>query len=426
MRLVFAISWLAVLLTAVEAASVKSEPAFKVPPPPNLDRFYSPPKDYTRRKNGELLKYRMVPTDLKFLKYDKAYQLMYKSEDSHGKPTYGVTTVIIPKKIANARHFVTYNYYEDASAIKCAPSYNLQTPDWDNDPMFMRFLNDGYVINMPDYEGPKSQFGAGIQAGKSTLDSVRAVLASQHITGVPRDAKTVMLGCSGGSIPTGWAAELQPSYAPDLAKSVVGASMCGVIANVTATILRVNDGIYSGVIASGIFGIEAAYPEFRTALDKYRLPKAKSLDVAGKECSFPVGQKFLFDDMFDYFKGGVKALYDPVISKVLNGVVMGKNTPHMPVFMYQGFQDEFTPIQVMDKLYNDYCRRGASISYSRSPNADHYTANLNGVESTMGFMSDALNGKKMRRGCKKVTADLDKTKSHNELWLAPVRKRSGH
>ena len=48
------------------------------------------------------------------------------------------------------------------------------------------------------------------------LNSIRAALKSGKITNIKDDAKVVMWGYSGGSLASGWAAALQPSYAPEL------------------------------------------------------------------------------------------------------------------------------------------------------------------------------------------------------------------
>jgi Secretory lipase len=58
----------------------------------------------------------------------------------------------------------------------------------------------------------------------NTLDSIRAAFSSSTI---PGDARVAMLGYSGGAIATEWAAELAPTYAPDVDKRMIGAAIGG-------------------------------------------------------------------------------------------------------------------------------------------------------------------------------------------------------
>ena len=101
--------------------------------------------------------------------------------------------------------------------------------------LMVPMLKQGYYVVSPDYEGPKSTFTVGRQSGKATLDSIRAILKSNKFTGIKSDAKVAMWGYSGGSLASGWAAALQPKYAPELKKNLIGAALGGFVTNITAT-----------------------------------------------------------------------------------------------------------------------------------------------------------------------------------------------
>jgi hypothetical protein len=45
-------------------------------------------------------------------------------------------------------------------------------------------LEQGWIVRIPDYEGPKAAFAAGPQSGMAALASIRAVLKSSNITGI--------------------------------------------------------------------------------------------------------------------------------------------------------------------------------------------------------------------------------------------------
>lgn len=56
-------------------------------------------------------------------------------------------------------------------------------------------------------------YAAGKMAGHAVLDSVRGMLSERPDLA---ESPIVMHGYSGGAIATAWAAQLQPTYAPEL------------------------------------------------------------------------------------------------------------------------------------------------------------------------------------------------------------------
>ena len=73
------------------------------------------------------------------------------------------------------------------------------------------------------------------------------------------------MGYSGGSLATGWAAALQPVYAPELQKNIVGAAVGGFAANITAIAESVDGTIFAGLITLALNGLANEYPDLKTA-----------------------------------------------------------------------------------------------------------------------------------------------------------------
>ena len=67
-----------------------------------------------------------------------------------------------------------------------------------------------------DESNELSAFGPGHLAGQAVLDSVRAVLAFNQSQLDAASTRVAAIGYSGGALATGWAAALQPTYAPDV------------------------------------------------------------------------------------------------------------------------------------------------------------------------------------------------------------------
>ena len=74
------------------------------------------------------------------------------------------------------------------------------------------------------------------------------------------------MGYSGGSLASGWAAALQPDYAPELSRNLLGVALGGFITNVTATVEATDDTIFAGIAANVLGGIANEYPEFKSIL----------------------------------------------------------------------------------------------------------------------------------------------------------------
>lgn len=106
-------------------------------------------------------------------------------------------------------------------------------------PQALAFLVLGYAVAMPDHEGPDAEFLAGPQEGHATLDGIRAV-HNFDTHGIGAANPVALYGYSGGANATAWAAQLQPSYAPDL--HLAGAAIGGTPADPAATARFIDGG----------------------------------------------------------------------------------------------------------------------------------------------------------------------------------------
>ena len=240
---------------------------------PLVDDFYNPPRGYESAKLGEILKLRKTPGKISSLfipvEVKNSWQLLVRSEDSFGNAAAIVTTVIEPFN-ADPSKVVSYQSWEDAANIECSPSYGMQfgaplsSVQTQVDMIFIvPLLNKGYFVVLPDYEGPKSTFGVGRQSGKATLDSIKAVLKTKDFSGINDDAQVAMWGYSGGTIAAGWAATLQPKYAPELKKNLIGAALGGFVINITATAEATDGTLFAGLIPNALNGLANEFPDFK-------------------------------------------------------------------------------------------------------------------------------------------------------------------
>ncbi len=346
------------------------------------------------------------------IKVHGAYQLLYRTTDSQGNPQATVTTIIVPEN-ADPTKLLSYQIAEDASWINCAPSYILQSIQnplngiTGNVEMILIIaaLKQGWIVNTPDYEGPNAAFSSGIQSGQATLDSVRAALASENITGVSSSAKYQMWGYSGGSIASEWAAELQPSYAPEL--NFAGVAIGGTIANLSASALAMNRGPFTGLIPAAILGLAAGYPNLTYLFDELLVPsKASAFKQAGTQCIATNIVQFAFQDMFRYSKLGLEDLFRlPEVKAVLDttGLMGVHGVPQMPMYIYNAVLDELTPIAGVDAVIEKLCAQGADIQYVRHLLSAHVTEAVTGLGDAFLFLKDRFDGVPLQSGCKTKT-----------------------
>uniref|UniRef100_A0A060T4S2 ARAD1C05984p n=1 Tax=Blastobotrys adeninivorans TaxID=409370 RepID=A0A060T4S2_BLAAD len=353
---------------------------------PETDPFFQSPSGFEVYAPGSILRQREVPYSLN-VTYSKAYQLLYRTNNALGGADVSVTTVIVPKNVTS-NALVSIQQPEDASYIRCAPSYTLHET---TDTMVQAILDLGIVVNYPDYEGQDSAFTAGIQSGQMTLDSIKAALQTTNATGVNRQSPVVMWGYSGGSIATGWAAELRSVYAPDL--ELAGAAVGGLVNNMTAEITTLNGGPNSGFLPASLSGLSKAYPQFGQAVQSYLLPQyTEQMAAVDSMCVAEDLQRYQNTDVLTWFSIGKDFLNLPVAQQVMSRNIMGEYTPDIPMLVYEGARDEIVPVETVDNIVSTFCNDGAKITYYRDPDTNHTETAVKGFGLAVKWLGQALQG----------------------------------
>ncbi|KAI8086683.1 secretory lipase-domain-containing protein [Halteromyces radiatus] len=388
---------------------------------PSNDPFYTPPAKFENKKPGTILKFRILPTSslpsISNENLKAIYQFLYRTNDGLGKPTASVTTLLVPTN-ADPTKLISYQASEDSASKDCAPSYIYQQelnpgpiPIPSPEPFLLDdLLSRGYYLNMADYEGLQAMFAVGLMAGHAVLDSIRAVLNSGNLTQLHPDATVQMLGYSAGAHATGWAAQLQSSYASEL--KIIGAAMGGTPVDVNATINAVNGGPFASLIPSGILGMMHQYDDLADYVDQIILPdKKQEFLEAQSMCSQDILDKYAFQDIFSYFSRP-DFLADPVAIKAISNNIMGKmGAPRFPLFMFHAIHDEIVPIAPAMDLYNSWCAdTSTSIQFVADELSEHFILTVTGTANAINFLVDQFNNKTAPPGCTyrtTVTSALD-------------------
>ncbi|KAI9290325.1 putative secretory lipase [Umbelopsis sp. AD052] len=410
-RVVTTFVWVGLWLSSI-ATPTLAVPVRRAAVLPQDDPFYTPPAGYESSAPGEILRTRPVPNKLAaFSAFPQnianAWQILYRTTDALGNPQATVTTVMEPHN-PDTTKLLSYQVAEDSAYQGCAPSYVLQAGTGLSDTasqaellLMDAALDRGWYVSTPDYEGPNSAFTAGIQAGHATLDSIRAVLKSTNVTNVSGNATVAMWGYSGGALASGWAAELQPTYAPEL--KIAGAAIGGTPGDLNATLYAVNKGLFVGLVPAGIVGLCQQYPELNEyVIANLKADKKDAFFKANSQCLDADTSQYAFQDMFSYFTN-YNVLQGDVAVKILNENKMGKYIPKIPLHMYHSANDEMVPFAPTQALVKQYCSQGVNIEFVKDELSEHIILAITGAADALIWLNDRFNGVPVKQGCSSRT-----------------------
>jgi hypothetical protein len=389
---------LAVILIALGAAPAAATP-------PQADPFYGVPPGIEHLANGTVIDSRQVTaTEFSIPINANAWQVRFKTQDNTGAPTADITTVLVPRTAwtgPGPRPVLSYQMPEDGVGLKCAPSYVLTaglaapsntTPDAQT----VAFaVGRGWTVVVPDYEGPQSMWlGADGQA-RGVLDSLRAARAFKP-AGIDPRTPIGLWGYSGGAIASSTAAQLQPSYAPDL--KLAGVALGGNNASIRAGLQAFDGSLFGGAIVIGFIGLDRAYPEYHLA-DYLNSTGSAAVAQSQEDC---IADAVLEHPLFraSYALKDPNDLNGPAWSDVFNlaSPLTFPGTPATPIYDYHATGDELAPIGPDRQLVARYCQAGVTVQHVENP-GDHFTEVAVGEPGAMRFLADRFAGRPATNTC---------------------------
>jgi len=402
---------LALLLTAATALALAAAPARagQVPVPED-DPFYAVPADVASYADGAVIGSRRITAIAYVLPVPAtSWQILYKTRDSHGEPTATVTTLMVPTAAwtgTGPRPMVSYQTAEDGTAGRCAPSYGLRagllgsltTANAEAGLMLMG-LSRGWAVTVPDYEGPESQFLAGRLEGQAVLDGVRASLAFTE-GGLPARTPVGLWGYSGGSFASSIAAQLEPTYAPEL--NLAGVALGGFVSEIRDTIDKFSGTVYGGAIAMGVNGPLRAFPEYD--LGQYLSPEGKKkVAAAANDCIGDAVARYPFLSFADLeaYPGAMNA---PAVVELLhsNSPSGIPGTPSAPVYEYHALFDQLAPIATARKQLRRYCADGVAVQHVVDYLTEHISQTITGAPGAVAFLAERFAGQAPKNTCARI------------------------
>lgn len=375
--------------------------------PPSKDPWYSAPKSYAFAQRGDVMKIRIAPGNLtaKLKNLKRSDQIIYRTADTNDFATWSVTTVLSPKTLdPNWPSAVSYQIGYASANIDSSPSYMLSTASGNiRYDILDRMLEKGWVIIIPDYQGPNSVFGAGKFAGHAVLDSIRAVRSiSVARYGLEYTTMSIISwGYSGGALATAWSHLLISGYAVDLIPYLTSFVMGGLPVNILSMIQALNGTKDAGVAISAISGLMQEYPHINGTIQlaaKTTGPfNITAFDAVRTQTYAESTAAYANHSLEDYFSDG----FNKVLGQLRRGgfdrdtSLLKRPMPKFDashrqrtVFFYHAVDDKVAPIEdVMYLLHKKWCSHLHTIEIQRNHEGGHVEAEHASMDTILEWMA---------------------------------------
>jgi hypothetical protein len=412
------LAWAAFAVPTAAQATVTPEqdPFYRYEGKPRLNRIAP----------GTVLKTRSAPFHIAEIPTPiTAVQLLYRSTSALGKPTVNVTSVLLPPVRLGTPTALSYQSFYDSLNTEDDPSYAISggfstggdIPQAES-VLIAPALLAGETVVVPDTEGEEADFAAGPVYGYNTLDSLRAALSSPA-TGLSAGTKIGLAGYSGGAIATEWAAQLAPSYAPEINSDIVGAAMGGVLVEPAHNLKYVEgSGSWASIIPMALVGLSRAY----------------HLDLTPYLTEY--GQELLDKDQHDSITNEEKVPgltwsqlarpeYPtpesiPVFVRTANKLIVGREgTPTVPFLIGQGNGGEEFEETPGDKpgigpgdgvmiagdvrtLAREWCSRGVTVKYTEYQHLGHIEGAVPWLPEAAAWLAGRFAGLAAPQDCAEI------------------------
>ena len=253
-----------------------------------------------------------------------------------------------------------------------------------------RMLSLGYAVVMTDYEGLGTPgdhpYVIGRTLGRNVLDSLRAALAFDE-AGLDADLPLGIIGYSEGGHSSAWAAELHPSYAPEL--NLVGVASGSVPVDLESAGENIDGSIYAFFAGYGALGLNAAYPELD--LDRYLTPLGEQYLYGLRRTSVVTAalrgpHRMSIDDIMTE-----NVLNLPDWQARMRENKLGGSAPTAPVYLYTSCRDPLVPPAQTRGLAAAWEAAGADVTLQEVPALEHVTGLALGTHQATRWLNQRLN-----------------------------------
>jgi hypothetical protein len=360
--------------------------------PPTDDPFYRRPDDLDALRPGQVVASR--PVEVRALRHVikvDAWQVKFRSTNVEGAASWGVATVMIPRRGFDGpvRPLLSYQCAIDALGAAADPSYTLRRGDQLELPFIALALRRGWAVVTTDYNGPEHAFCAYPLVAHFVLDGIRAAIGFEP-AGFDVETPIGLWGYSGGGLATLFAVEYQAAYAPEL--NIVGAAAGGAGVDITSSPQMFEDGnLLSGIPFGAVIGISRGFPD--VDLHAVLTPQGRAMVAAAADMTMEqLVASFPFLRWSDHLT--VPSVFEiPGMRAAFETGPLGQATPNTALHLYHAAHDKYPDVNDVDKLVETYRRAGVDVTYRRFRFGGHMTAVLTGMPGSLRFLSRRFGGR---------------------------------
>ncbi|MFC7936825.1 lipase family protein [Streptomyces sp. NPDC057387] len=394
-----------------------------------IPAFYTPPSELPGA-DGTLIRTEPLPLALSLPGIDgplpgRATRLMYKSTDANGEAVAVTGAYVEPAakwRGGGPRPLVAVAPGTMGQGDQCAASMALEHPLRFNgqtvsvgyeDLSVYRLLLRGVAVVVTDYVGLGTTdrlhtYVNRVDGAHAVLDAVRAARSLDQAS-VTSESRVGLFGYSQGGGATAAAAELQPSYAPDvrLAGTYAGAPP----ADLTEVTEAIDGGDLAGALGWSLNGFLQTEPALRPLADRY-------VNEAGEEALRDLSTMCVGDALFGY--GGRSSTAwtktgqslgdiiraEPALQTFLAEQRIGSLKPGSPVRVATGTGDDLVPHAQARRLAVEWCDKGAKVTYVPvvlpgvgSGLLNHFAPLLADQGNAVSWLTDRLSGEPAGSNC---------------------------
>jgi pimeloyl-ACP methyl ester carboxylesterase len=323
--------------------------------------------------------------------YANTWIITYRSTSTTGQAITVSGTVIVPRGANANTPVIGYAPGTHGLGDSCAPSRHLEAGDESEGLLIHQYATRGYAVAVTDYEGVGTPgphpYMAGRSEGAVSLDVVRAALKLPG-TGLSAGAKVAIVGYSQGGHGAGWAAQLAPTYAPEL--NIKAYAVGAPPANLKTVADHNDGGDNVGLVFAAGYGIDMIYPELDMTPYLNATGRAAVVDLADDCIDELQSDKYAGHTLADYTTEDVLAR--PEWRAKVDAQDLGGTIPRAPVLMYHSNGDEILPVQVSVNLRATWCAGGANVTFWRTNTGGHFATAALMSPSVTGWVADRLGG----------------------------------
>lgn len=386
--------------------------------------FYEPPSPLSPAAPGTVIKTGGVPGAPSGLRVQR---IMYHSRTNHDEDIATTGLLVLPDgdpppggwPLLAAAHGTT------GIVEECAPSLNpfglvFGATQSFYDFFYKSWVEAGFAVVGADYQGEGApgpySFLVGKIEGQNVLDSVRA---AYHIHGDKLSDDLILYGHSQGGNSAGFAAQMLPTYAPELKSK--GAILAAPAANLPTLLdLAYRGGPGATVPNEAVVFLYLALLSYQDSYDGLDAGDLlldfgrQGIDIFQNVCAATGGAAFLLNEGIVLFNPPLEPDlpfkptqffipledYPPPWTAAIERNALGHERIDTPILMVQGCKDTTIPISTNIEYFDDsLCPQDETVEFSIYPDATHSGVVTDATPEMIDWARQRIRGEQATSNC---------------------------